>query len=114
MYHGSELSSHAYETVNLTTGAVTPVPLSGTSFGEFRAMTERDAGSFYLSDGGNLFTISTGGAVAFVAPLAHTFGKGMVLVPVPEPATVLLAGAGALAVAALLRRLGRDTAVDVR
>lgn len=111
LYRGSGRLAHAFERVDPVTGTVTPVTLSGAGFTEFRALAERDANSFYLCDGSltdaNLYTLSTDGTVALVTPLDHTFVKGMVLVPVPEPGTLLAAGAAGLVAPGLLRRLKR-------
>jgi hypothetical protein len=106
LYHSSGNSVALFESVNLTTQAVTPI---GSATGEAFAMGYSVAnGQMYLSDiSSNLYTVDIAtGVRTLVGGMSDQLGtasdnRGLAFVAVPEPASMAALGFGALA---LIRR----------
>ncbi len=88
MYHWSGNSTPLFESINLTTFAVTPIAQSGAAHGEvFGAVWNAQAGNFFITDiGSQLFTQTTGGAVTLLGSAAATDYRGLALIA-PPPAS---------------------------
>ncbi len=84
MYRASGyLVDFIFQAINLDDLSIIDVELFGDQYSEATALAYRGGGMFYLSGiAGDLFTVSVGGEVTFIADLDHR-AKGLVFVPEP-------------------------------
>jgi hypothetical protein len=102
LYHASGTHlSQVFETLDLQSGVVGDIPLSGDAYVEAGALTWNGAG-FFMADiaddaesGGSLYGLSAGGVATEIGTLDVLQPKGLVLVP--EPGTAALLALGLLA-----------------
>ena len=80
MYHWSGNSTNIFESINLSTLAITNIPQSGASHGEvFGAIWNSAAGNFYISDiNSTLFRQTTAGAVTSIGTATEDY-RGLAL-----------------------------------
>jgi hypothetical protein len=77
LHHGSGSTTQVLETIDPTSLGITPVPLSGDVFSEFRGLTyAADPDRLLLSDGFALFGVTPAGVVSRIGALDH-FAKGL-------------------------------------
>lgn len=88
MYHWSGNTTNIFESINLTTLAVTPIAQSGASHGEvFGAVWNPQAGNFFITDiSSQLFTQTTAGFVTLLGTGGAADYRGLALVA-PPPAS---------------------------
>lgn len=100
MYHWSGSGNGIFESINLSTLAVTSISQSGTSHGEiFGAVWNPGASNFYITDiSSHLLTETTAGAVTLLGTQGADDYRGLALIDtqsaVPEPATFGALGLG--------------------
>jgi hypothetical protein len=92
LYHGSGQDNEVWETIDLASGSITGTSLSGESFDAFRGLGYLLEDRFLLSDGEQLYQLTTTGQVDWVGPLDH-WSKGFVttqaaITHVTDPADV--------------------------
>jgi hypothetical protein len=82
LYHASGLTERVFESVNLGTMSVSGITLTGEDYGEATALVfDSGAGNFVGANiDGQIFRITTGGAVSGLIDLDHT-AKGLALIP---------------------------------
>jgi hypothetical protein len=97
LYHLSGLGTAIFEKINLTTKAITPIPLSGVAYSEaLAAAYDPSTGNFLVSADffdANLYSLTPGGNRSLVGDLDH-ISRGLAFTPtieaVPEPSSLVL------------------------